>query len=285
MVICEIPRFFNAQNGKKQTTREREHIDWRIEMKYIDENAKIWDSRSENNDIWSVAVSSEAVKQAREGVWSIVLTPKKPVPANWFPDNLAERKILCLASGGGQQGPILAATGADVTVFDNSKVQLAKDEFVAKRDNLKIKTVQGNMQDLSMFADESFDCIIHPWSNGYVDDVRPVWKECARVLKKNGILLAGFGNPVEYIFNVGKMEEGILEVENTIPYADIDHMDDPQTRAIVESGGYIWSHTLEDQIQGQIDAGFAIIGFYEDEGGTVLDQYMNTSIATKAIRL
>ena len=253
-------------------------------MTYIEENSKIWDKRSENDDTWSVPVTSEKVNRAREGVWSIVLTPTKPVPANWFPEKLEGKKILCLASGGGQQGPILAATGADVTVFDNSTVQLEKDEFVAKRDNLKIKTVQGNMQDLSVFEDETFDCIVHPWSNGYIDDVRPVWKECARVLKKNGLLLAGFGNPIEYIFNVGKLEQGILSVENTIPYADVDHMDDPKTKAIVEAEGYLWSHTLEDQIQGQIEAGFAIIGFYEDIGGTVLDKYINSSIATKAIK-
>ncbi|MDE7250277.1 MAG: class I SAM-dependent methyltransferase, partial [Lachnospiraceae bacterium] len=152
-------------------------------MSYIEENSKIWDKRVEKNDKWSVPVSSEIINQAREGTWSIVLTPTKPVPKDWFPDSLAGKKILCLASGGGQQGPVLAALGADVTVFDNSKKQLEKDEFVADRDNLRIKTVQGNMQDLSVFEDESFDCIIHPWSNGYIDDVRPVWKECARVLK------------------------------------------------------------------------------------------------------
>ncbi len=62
-------------------------------------------------------------------------------------------------------------------------------------------------------------------------------------------------------------------------------MDDPETRAVVEGSSYIWSHTLEDQIQGQIEAGFAIVGFYEDTGGTALDQYINTSIATKAVKL
>ena len=254
-------------------------------MKYTEENGRIWDERSENNDEWSIPVTSEMVKLAREGIWSIVLTPTKPVPSNWFPEKLDEKKILCLASGGGQQGPILAATGADVTVFDNSLKQLEKDAFVAQRDNLNIKTVQGNMQDLSAFEDEYFDCIVHPWSNGYIDDVLPVWRECARVLKKNGILLSGFGNPIEYIFDVGKLEQGIFDVTNTIPYADIEHMDDPKTRKIVESGGYIWSHTLEKQIQGQIEAGFAIVGFYEDIGGTALDKFINSSIATKAIKL
>lgn len=167
-------------------------------MSYVEENSKIWDKRSENNDPWSIAVSSEEVRLAREGVWHIVLTPKKPVPSNWFPEKLEGKKILCLASGGGQQGPILAAAGADITVSDNSSVQLGKDAFVAQRDHLQIKTVQGNMQDLSAFEDESFDCIVHPWSNGYIDNVRPVWKECARVLKKNGLLLSGFGNPISW---------------------------------------------------------------------------------------
>ena len=254
-------------------------------MKYTEENSKIWDKRAENNDMWSIPVSSEVISQAREGTWSIVLTPAKPVPKYWFPDHFEGKKILCLASGGGQQGPVLAALGAEVTVFDNSKKQLEKDELVADRDNLKIKTVQGNMQDLSVFEDESFDCIIHPWSNGYIDDVRPVWKECARILKKSGLLLAGFGNPIEYIFNVGKLEKGILSVENTIPYADIEHMDNPETKAVVGKEGYIWSHTLEEQIQGQIEAGFAIIGFYEDIGGSILDKYINSSIATKAIKM
>lgn len=180
---------------------------------------------------------------------------------------------------------ILSAAGADVTVFDNSIKQLEKDSFVAQRDHIKIKTVQGNMQDLSIFEDESFDCIIHPWSNGYIDNVLPVWNECARVLRKNGLLLAGFGNPIEHIFNAGKLEQGIFAVENSIPYADIDHMDNPETRKNVESSGYLWSHTLEEQIQGQIDAGFAIIGFYEDIGGTALDHFINSSIATKAIKL
>jgi len=254
-------------------------------MTYIEENQKIWDERSENNDTWSIPVTSEMVRLAREGSWSILLTPVKPVPTNWFPEKLDEKRILCLASGGGQQGPILAAAGAEVTVFDNSIRQLEKDIFVAQRDHLQIHTVQGNMQNLSVFDDESFDCIVHPWSNGYIDDVLPVWKECARVLKKGGTLLSGFGNPIEYIFDAGKLEQGVFEVKNTIPYADVDHMDDPETRRIAESDGYIWSHTLEEQIQGQIDAGFAIIGFYEDIGGTALDRYISSSIATRAIKL
>ena len=255
------------------------------EMDYLKENSKIWDVKSANENKWSIPVTSEQVEMARKGEWSIVLTPEKKVPRDWFPKDLKNSKILCLASGGGQQGPILAATGADVTVFDYSRTQLEKDESVAKRDGLTIKTVQGNMKDLSVFEDESFDFIFHPWSNGFIDDVLPVWKECSRVLKKGGILVSGFGNPIENIFDPVKLEQGILVVENSIPYADIDHLDNPEIKRIAEEDGYIWGHTLEDQIGGQIAAGFAIVGFYEDRGGSALDKYIYSSIATKAVKL
>lgn len=48
-----------------------------------------------------------------------------------------------------------------------------------------------------------------------------------------------------------------------------------------------YAHTLEDQIQGQIDAGLIISGFYEDDfGGTrIIDKHIKTFIATKAIKL
>lgn len=59
--------------------------------------------------------------------------------------------VLCLASGGGQQGPILAAAGARVTVFDNSRKQLEQDRYMAERDHLDIQTEKGNMANLAVF--------------------------------------------------------------------------------------------------------------------------------------
>ncbi len=252
---------------------------------YVKDNSLIWDKRAENNDRWSTVVTADEVAKARKGDWHIILTPEKPVPRSWFPDDMAGKKILCLASGGGQQGPILAATGADVTVFDNSNGQLEKDKFVAQRDGLEIKTVQGNMQDLSVFENESFDLIVHPWSNNYIDDILPVWRECSRVLKKGGVLIAGFGSPLEYIFDLEKFEKGQLELKYSIPYADIDHLDDPKVREITQAEGYSWGHPIEDQIQGQISAGFVIAGFYEDRGCWMFDKHINTSMATKAIKM
>lgn len=256
-----------------------------IPENYVKKNGEAWDRRAESGDRWSQPVSSEEVAAAKSGRWSIVLTPEKPVPREWFPQEMAGVKILCLASGGGQQGPILAAAGAEVTVFDNSEKQLERDRMVAARDGLEIMTVQGNMQELSMFDDESFDLIVHPWSNNYVDDILPVWRECARVLRKGGTLLAGFGSPLEYVFDIEKFEQGRLVPKYSIPYADVDHLDDPAVRATAEAEGFCWGHTLEDQIGGQIAAGFVIAGFYEDGGCALLDEYIHTSMATRAVKL
>ena len=97
-------------------------------------NRKAWNKEVERENEWTIPVSAEEVAEARAGRWRIVLTPTIPVPASWHPE-LAGADVLCLASGGGQQGPILAAAGANVTVFDNSPRQLAQDRFVAERDS------------------------------------------------------------------------------------------------------------------------------------------------------
>src|SRR5277367_146628 len=101
-----------------------------------------WDRRVEEQDVWTRPVSPEETSRARLGDWSVVLTPNRPVPRDWFGE-VAGKDILCLASGGGQQGPILAAAGGRVVVFDASPRQLAQDEMVARRDGLSLVTRQG----------------------------------------------------------------------------------------------------------------------------------------------
>lgn len=255
-------------------------------MDYKKINRDSWDSKVESQDQWTVPVSKEEMELAKKGEWGIVLTPYKKIPRDWFPKEMKGTKILCLASGGGQQGPILSAAGADVTVFDYSPKQLEQDNFVAKRDHLDLKTVQGDMIDLSVFADESFHLIVHPWSNCAVDDINPVWRECYRVLKHGGALLSGFGNPLEYIFDLEKYENNILEVRHSIPYSDLTSISDEEREKLIYSRNEVilFGHSLEDQIGGQLRAGFVITGFYEDKSGCALDPYINTGMATKAVK-
>jgi len=241
--------------------------------KYVD------DGQSE----WTKPVSPEVIARARKGDFSILLTEKEPVPRDWFPP-LKGLDILCLACGGGQQGPVLAAAGGNVTVFDNSPRQLDQDRFVAVREGLAIKLVEGDMRDLSAFEDGSFDFIYHPVSNLFIHEIRPVWHEAFRVLRSGGTMLAGFMNPVFYIFDFEKAEQGVLDARFKLPYADSDH---PEiARKLIEAGDALeHSHSLSDQLGGQTDAGFHIIGLYEDYHGlSAVSDYTPTYIATRALK-
>lgn len=256
-------------------------------MDILKHNRKAWDFQVEKGNEWTKPVSSEEIEKAKKGDWSIVLTPVKPVPKNWYPE-LKNAKVLCLASGGGQQGPILAAAGAEVTVFDNSTRQLAQDEMVAQRDNLKIKTIQGDMRDLSCFENGSFDFIVHPCSNHCVNDVETVWKEVYRVLKKGGTMISGFTNPILYLIDMDLEEKGILQIKNSLPYSDVEQLDEKALKKLIDSNEPLeFGHTLEQLIGGQIAAGFTITGFYEDTwGGKILmDKHSSSFIATKALKI
>ena len=220
-----------------------------------------------------------------------MLTPSKPVPREWFPE-MTGFDVLCLASGGGQQGPILAAAGSNVTVLDNSPRQLAQDRLVAQREGLDIATVEGDMADLSTFPDRSFDLIVHPVSNCFAPQVCPVWREAFRVLRHGGALLAGFANPAAYLFDYELADRtGTLQVKYALPYSDEESLDDEEKARYLERGvPFEFSHTLADQIGGQIDAGFVIAGFYEDgwpsdAEGDALSRYMLSFITTRALKL
>jgi SAM-dependent methyltransferase len=248
-------------------------------------NRTAWDKQVENKNPWTVPVSAGTITAARNGEWEIVLTPTRPVPRKWFPD-MAGLDVLCLASGGGQQGPILAATGATVTVLDNSPKQLEQDRFVAQRDRLQIRTVVGDMADLSILLDDSFDLIVHPVSNCFVPRVRPVWAEAFRVLRPGGALLAGFANPVIYVFDLAQAEEGIYIAKYALPYSDLTSLSPEERARVLEPDSPLeFSHTLEDQISGQLEAGFVITGFYEDiQPGERISDYMPSYMATRAIK-
>lgn len=255
-------------------------------MDILDHNREAWNKQVEEGNIWTRPVDSQTIEEAKRGKWSVVLTPTKPVPSDWFP-KLGGKKVLCLASGGGQQGPVLAAAGAEVTVFDNSPYQLERDKMVAEREGLFIKLEQGDMRDLSRFDSESFDLIFHPVSNCFIDDIAKVWKEGYRVLKKGGALLAGFSNPLVYIFDMTEWDvHQNLIVRHKIPYSDIEQLSKEQLKErMVDKETLEFGHSLEDQIGGQINTGFTINGFYEDSsGGDLLDPYINTFIATRAVK-
>jgi SAM-dependent methyltransferase len=248
-------------------------------------NRAAWDKRVEGGDQWTRPVEPGVIARARNGDWSVVLIGYEPAPRDWFPADLRGVETLCLASGGGQQGPVLAAAGASVTVFDNSPRQLAQDEMVAARDGLALRTVQGDMRDLRVFEDASFDLIFHPVSNLFCPELAPVWRECFRVLRPGGALLAGFMNPDIYLFDREAEEErGELIVRHRLPYSDLTHLTEEE-RARFGDGSLEYSHTLADQIGGQLAAGFVLTAFVEaPHHAGISANYMAGYFATRAIK-
>ena len=247
---------------------------------YTEINSKTIDKWSEEGWEWAKPISHEEYEKATKGDWSVVLTPIKPVPKEWFCE-MKGAKVLGLASGGGQQMPIFAALGAECTVLDYSDAQLANEKMVAEREGYSINIVKADMTKPLPFEDESFDLIFHPVSNCYVEEVFPIWKECYRVLKKGGILLAGLDNGINFIFDI--------ETESTVTYKlPFNALRDKEMYelSVKNDWGIQFSHTIEEQIGGQLAAGFTLEGIYEDTNGSgkLHDFNVPTFWATKAVK-
>lgn len=215
-------------------------------MNYQDKNAETIDRWIEEGWEWGTPIDHETYEKAKSGEWDVVLTPTKPVPHAWFGD-LKGKKILGLASGGGQQMPIFAALGAE-------------------REGYEIRIIRGDMTKPLPFEDGEFDLIFHPVSNCYIEDVKAVWKECFRVLKPGGYLIAGTDHYVNYI-----VDEDEKTIVNALPFNPLKN---PEYMKQLErdDAGVQFSHSLEEQINGQLEAGFQLLNLYEDVNG---EGYLN----------
>jgi len=257
-------------------------------MEIFDLNKDAWDHAvDEGDNPYTGAVSPEEIAKAKQGEWSVYLSDCKPVPHTWFPV-LNGLKVLCLASGGGQQIPIFAALGAEVTLLDASPKQLAQDEYVAKRDNLNIRIIEGDMADLSAFEDRSYDLIFNPPSTMFVPELAPIWRECYRVVNEGGLLMTGFMNPDEFIFDyIAIDEKGVLEVTHSLPYVEHETLSQEVLEQRIQNiEMFHFSHTMETQLGGLMKAGFVITDFFEDsrpaEDGNPIRYYMPSYYVARA---
>jgi len=257
-------------------------------MKYTDHNAAVWDEWASTGCPWTIPCTSEDIQRAKAGDWGVYLTPIIPVPKEWFApylknNSLTGCKILGLASGGGQQMPIFAVLGAECTVLDYSESQLQKERDVRAREGYAIEIVRADMTERLPFDDASFDLIFHPVSNCYVENVRHVWDECARVLRPGGLLLAGFSNGIDFLFE----DEHPLRVANKLPFNPLRLSEKERERVLENDGAYFFSHTLEEQIGGQLKAGFRLTDLREDrdrpDAAAAIAAYYPQYLLTRAI--
>lgn len=246
---------------------------------YQDINSRTIDKWIEEGWEWGIPISHETYEKALQGEWEVLLTPTKNVPREWFGD-LKGKRVLGLASGGGQQMPIFTAAGAKCTVLDYSLRQLESEKLVAEREGYDIEIVRADMTKRLPFEDNTFDLIFHPVSNCYVKDVCSIFKECYRVLKKGGVLLAGLDNGINYI--VDNDEKAII---NKLPFDPL--VNEEQRKQLEDDdAGIQFSHTIEEQLGGQLKAGFCLKDLYEDTNGEgrLEDLNIPTFIATCAVK-
>jgi len=230
-------------------------------MNYRQINADTIDRWVEEGWEWGQPITHAVYEAACNGVWDVLLTPTKAVPKAWF-GSLKGKQVLGLASGGGQQMPVFAALGAHCTVLDYSPRQLESERMVARREGYAIDMIRADMTQPLPFEDACFDLIFHPVSNCYVREVLPIWKECFRVLKPGGVLLAGLDNGINYLF-----DEDETVLVNTLPFDPLTNPD--QMKQLQDTDcGIQFSHTLEEQLGGQLKAGFVLTDLYEDYNGS-----------------
>lgn len=229
-------------------------------MSYQEENARTIDRWCAEGWEWGQPISHETYAKALEGQWGVYLTPTKTVPREWF-GQLKGKRLLGLASGGGQQIPIFTALGAVCTVLDYSPKQCESEKMVAEREGYQVEIVRGDMTRRLPFADGAFDLIFHPVSNCYVQEVEPIFRECFRVLKPGGALLGGYDTGINYLF-----DEDEDRLTYPLPFDPLKNKELYEV-CIRDDLGVQFSHTLEEQLGGQLKAGFQLTDLYEDTNG------------------
>ena len=201
----------------------------------------------------------EMVKKVATG--KIKKVPK-PLDIIYPPGILSEVKgknVLCLAAGGGQQSAVFGILGANVTVLDLSDGQLAGDQKAAAHYGYKVRTVQGDMSDLSAFKNSSFDLVYQPPSMGYVPDIGKVYRGVARILRPGGLYVADAQNPLAQFVDENSWDGKGYRI--SVPYA-IKGKRRAKDKNVME-----FRHYLSDSFNGLIEAGFTIERVEEEPPG------------------
>jgi len=181
------------------------------------------------------------------------------------------KRVLCLCASGGQQSAAFGLLGADVSVLDFSPTQLQRDCETAAHYGLTVKTIEGDMRDLSPFPDAHFDIVWHAHSIVFIPDVTPVFSEVARVLKRSGLYRLSCHNPfVQGIderdwdgraYPLWRPYINGAEVETTDPNWDIGYPDGTSRRV---EGPHEFRHTLSALVNGMAQRGLLMLGLWEE---------------------
>jgi len=110
--------------------------------------------------------------------------------------DLAGKRVLSLAGGGGWDAILFAELGADTTLFDISARQLDTVRRLARQRGTPLTFVRGDMRDLSALGNGEFDLVVHKHSIVFVPDPQRVIAEVARVLASEGVYVFSTMHPI-----------------------------------------------------------------------------------------
>ena len=208
-------------------------------------NLRAWDALARHND--------GLTRPARDEDFADPLATVDPL--GWLGGDIRGKRLLCLAAGGGRQGPLYAAAGAEVTVLDISPEMLARDRAVASERRFNLRVVQGTMEDLSMFAPGEFDIVIQPVSTCYVPDVSVVYRQVAHVTRGGGLYVSQHKSPVSLQAEIAPSGDGYRIIE---PYYRDGPLPATEKGRLRERGTLEYLHRWEQLLGGLCRAGFVI---------------------------
>lgn len=109
--------------------------------------------------------------------------------------DIADKKVLEVGCGGGQNAIALARWGATCTGVDPSSAQLAHARKLADTHGVKVHFVTGVAEDLTGFPSGAFDIVLSSYAFDYVSDLRGAYAEAWRVLRPEGLFVFCLSHP------------------------------------------------------------------------------------------
>lgn len=212
----------------------------------LQHNRAAWDERVRRQD-WYIDTATEKDFENPLGVVDA---------CGWLGGDVRGKQMLCLAAGGGRHSVLFASAGAFVTVVDLSPKMLELDRKAASERRLSIRIMEASMDDLSMLGESSFDIVVQPVSTCYVPNVRPVYREVARVLRPHGIYVSQHKQPANLQAGLAPAGRGYALSE---PYYRTGPLPPLAERSWHREAGTLeFLHRWEDLLGGLCASGFVI---------------------------
>jgi SAM-dependent methyltransferase len=217
------------------------------------QNQSAWDRRARSGDRY--------VDTAQEPDFKDPL--KVADPYSWLDRCVTDKRILCLAAGGGRHGVLFASAGAQVTVVDLSPEMLSIDSQLASARKLNLNTIETSMDCLEMLDANYFDCVFHPVSTCYLPTLPRLFSEVTRVLKDSGLYLSFHKQPASLQTADGYSRDSQGYLLRT-PYKSKKPLPTSTPNALHREAGTVeYLHTWESILRGICSHGLVIEDFVE----------------------